>query len=105
MLENLIATLKADPRTIVFTEGPDPRILEAASRLKKDGILTSILIGNVDEVKAAAEKCGFDIEGIECLDWTDDGAIGGPVRAGGAIGLRQMAPLIAEYSDLLVEAI
>ena len=49
MLENLIATLKADPRTIVFTEGPDPRILEAASRLKKDGILTSILIGNVDE--------------------------------------------------------
>ena len=68
MLENLIATLKADPRTIVFTEGSDPRILEAASRLKKDGILTSILIGNVDEVKAAAEKCGFDIEGIEIID-------------------------------------
>ena len=53
MLENLIATLKSNPRTIVFTEGPDPRILEAASRLKKDGILTSILIGKVDEVKAA----------------------------------------------------
>ena len=68
MLENLIATLKADPRTIVFTEGSDPRILEAASRLKKDGILTSILIGNVDEVKAAAEKCGFDIEDIEIID-------------------------------------
>ena len=68
MLENLIATLKADPRTIVFTEGPDPRILEAASRLKKDGFLTSILIGTVDEVKAAAEKCGFDIEGIEIID-------------------------------------
>ena len=31
--------------------------------------------------------------------------VGGPVRAGGAIGLRQMAPLIAEYSDLHVEAI
>lgn len=68
MLENLIATLKSDPRTIVFTEGSDPRILEAASRLKKDGILTSILIGNVDEVKAAAEKCGFDIESIEIID-------------------------------------
>lgn len=68
MLENLIATLKSDPRTIVFTEGPDPRILEAASRLKKDGILTSILIGNVDEVKAAAEKHGFDIDGIEIID-------------------------------------
>ena len=68
MLENLIATLKANPRTIVFTEGPDPRILEAASRLKKDGILTSILIGNVDEVQTAAKENGFDIEGIEIID-------------------------------------
>ena len=68
MLENLIATLKANPRTIVFTEGPDPRILEAASRLKKDGILTSILIGNVDEGQAAAKENGFDIEGIEIID-------------------------------------
>ena len=33
MFENLIATLKADKRKIVFTEGPDPRILEAAARL------------------------------------------------------------------------
>lgn len=27
LFDKLIATLKADPRTIVFTEGPDPRIL------------------------------------------------------------------------------
>ena len=47
----------------------------------------------------------FSIDGIDCLTWTDDGAVGGPARRGGAIGLRQMAPLIAEYSDLLVEAI
>lgn len=68
MLENLIATLKANPRKIVFTEGPDPRILEAASRLKNDGILESILVGNADEVKAAAAAGGFDIEGLEVLD-------------------------------------
>ena len=35
MFENLIAALKADKRKIVFTEGPDARILEAAARLKK----------------------------------------------------------------------
>ncbi len=68
MLENLISTLKANPRSIVFTEGPDPRILDAASRLKKDGILTPILIGNVDEVKSAARQNGFDIAGIEIID-------------------------------------
>ena len=68
LFDKLIATLKADPRTIVFTEGPDPRILEAASRLKKDGLLTCILVGKVDEVKAAAKAGGFDIEGMEILD-------------------------------------
>ena len=68
MLENLVATLKADPRKIVFTEGPDARILEAASRLKKDGILDSILVGDVDEVNAAAAAGGFDITGLEIID-------------------------------------
>ena len=68
MFENLIEILKADPRKIVLPDGPDPRIIEAAARLKKDGFLTPILIGNVDEFKAAAEKGGFDIEGIEILD-------------------------------------
>ena len=68
MFERLIDILKANPRKIVFTEGPDARILDAASRLKKDGFLTPILVGNVDEVQAAAAKGGFDIEGLEILD-------------------------------------
>ena len=68
MFENLIEILKSNPRKIVFTEGPDARILSAASRLKKEGFLTPILVGNVDEVKAAAAKGGFDIEGLEILD-------------------------------------
>ncbi|MBQ3756188.1 MAG: phosphate acetyltransferase [Oscillospiraceae bacterium] len=68
MFENLIEILKANPRKIVFTEGPDARILEAAARLKKGGFLTPILVGNVEEVKAAAAKGGFDIEGLEILN-------------------------------------
>ena len=43
MFDRLIEILKANPRKIVFTEGPDARILEAADRLKKDGFLTPIL--------------------------------------------------------------
>ena len=35
MFENLVEKLKKNPTSLVFTEGPDPRILEAASRLKK----------------------------------------------------------------------
>jgi len=68
MFENLIEILKANPRKIVFTEGPDARILSAAARLKKEGFLTPILVGNVEEVKAAAAKGGFDIDGLEIID-------------------------------------
>ena len=68
MFENLVEILKANPRKIVYTEGTDARILESAARLKKDGFLTPVLVGVVDEVKAAAEKGGFDIEGLEILD-------------------------------------
>ena len=68
MFNRLIDILKANPRKIVFTEGHDARILEAASRLKAEGFLTPILIGNVDVVKENAAKGGFDIEGLEILD-------------------------------------
>lgn len=68
MFEKLIETLQANPRKIVFTEGADARILEAADRLKKGGFLTPVLVGNVDEVKSAAKDGGFDIEGLEILD-------------------------------------
>ena len=55
MFTPLIEKLKKEPRTIVFTEGNDPRILEAASRLLKDGILNVIMVGNTEEVKKAAD--------------------------------------------------
>ena len=68
MFENLVEVLKQNPRKIVYTEGTDPRILEAAARLKADGFLTPILVGNVDEVKKAAADGGFDIDGLEIID-------------------------------------
>ena len=68
MFNAMIETLKANPRKIVFTEGHDARILEATSRLVEGGFLTPILIGNVEQVKAAAAKGGYNIEGVEILD-------------------------------------
>lgn len=68
MLTNILNTLKNERRTIVFTEGEDQRILEAASRLKKDDIMNCILCGEPNKVKAAASAAGFDISGIEIID-------------------------------------
>ena len=68
MFENLVEVLKANPRKIVYTEGTDARILESAARLKQGGFLTPILVGNVDDVKAAAKAGNLDIEGLEIID-------------------------------------
>ena len=68
MFEFLIKKLKAHPRKIVFTEGTDPRILEASARLLSGTFLTPVLVGNVDEIQAAAEEIGFNIRGAEIVD-------------------------------------
>ena len=71
MFENMIKQLKSgEKRKLVFTEGTDPRILEATSRLLKDGILTPILLGKANDVKAAAKAGGFTIDGAEIVDPT-----------------------------------
>ena len=64
----LIDILKKSPKKIVFTEGTDPRILEASARLLSGTFLTPILIGNEAEVRAAAEDAGFNIRGAEIYD-------------------------------------
>ena len=68
MFDKLIANLKASRKTIVFTEGTDSRIQEAAARLIKDDLMDVILCGNADEVAAAAEKNGFDVSKAQVLD-------------------------------------
>ena len=68
MFKKLIDILKAHPRKIVFTEGTDPRILEASARLLSGTFLTPILIGNEQEILAAAEEAGFNIRGAIIID-------------------------------------
>jgi phosphate acetyltransferase len=65
---SMIEKLKQSPKTIVFTEGTDARILEAAAELLKDSFLKPILVGSEAEVKAAADKGGFNIAGADIVD-------------------------------------
>ncbi|MBQ1439433.1 MAG: phosphate acetyltransferase [Solobacterium sp.] len=65
---DMISKLKRNPKKIVFTEGSDPRILEAASRLLASSFLHPVLLGNPDEITVAAEESGFNIRGAEIID-------------------------------------
>ena len=64
----MIDELRKDPKKIVFTEGEDPRILEASSRLLASNFLSAVLVGNEEKVLAAAEKSGYNIRGAEIID-------------------------------------
>ena len=68
MFQKLIDSLRARPRKIVFTEGNDPRILEAAARLLSGTFLTPVLMGNELEILAAAHKAGYNIRGAVIID-------------------------------------
>ncbi|MGG4165997.1 phosphate acetyltransferase [Rossellomorea vietnamensis] len=71
-MSNLFTTLtdkvKGKELKIVFPEGTDERILTAASRLSADGILTPIVVGNVDEVNAKADQLGVKLDGCDVVD-------------------------------------
>ena len=68
MFDKLVKTLKATRRTIVFTEGVDKRIQSAAANLLKEDLMDVILLGAVADVKAAAEKDGFDLSAATVID-------------------------------------
>ncbi len=68
MFDELRAELKARRRSIVFTEGTDYRILAAAERLLKEGLMGVVLVGREEDVKAAAAKDGRCIDGATIID-------------------------------------
>lgn len=68
MLENFKEYLKKNPKNIAFAEGTDLRIIEAACRLKDEGLLEPILIGNRQVIDGTAVRGGFDTRNIEVIE-------------------------------------
>jgi phosphate acetyltransferase len=71
MFETMIEKLKNGPKKLVFTEGTDPRILEAGSRLKQEKIIEPLLLGDPKEIQDASKKYGFSVNGIEIINPAD----------------------------------
>lgn len=68
MFRELEEGLKEKHPTIVFPEGNDYRIQEAAEKLSRQEILKVILLGDVDEVKQSAAENGYDIGRCQIID-------------------------------------
>ena len=68
LFKEIAAKVKGQNKTIVFPEGADKRILGAAIRLKKDGLVEPILLGAKSEIDATAKENNFDVTGLQIID-------------------------------------
>ena len=68
LIDSLKAQIEGKNVRIVLPEGTEPRIIEAASRLHKEGVVVPVLVGSVDAVKTVAKERNIDLDGVEILD-------------------------------------
>jgi phosphate acetyltransferase len=67
----LLDRARADRRSVVLPEGTDERVLRAAERLLRRGVVDLVLLGPGAEVRAAAARAGADISGAQLVDPCD----------------------------------
>jgi phosphate acetyltransferase len=76
--EQLLEKAKKLNKRIVLPETEDARTLQAAATLVKEKICRVVLVGDPDQVRADAKKCGADITGCEIMSPNDE-KLAGPL--------------------------
>ena len=65
-IDGIKARAKVDKKTIVLPESYDMRVIEAASKIVKEGVADVILIGDPDDIAKSA--AGFDLTGVQIVN-------------------------------------
>ena len=68
VMEKIRAKAKADLKHIVLAEGSEPRTVQAAAIIHREGLAKVSLVGKADEIAQAAAKHGVDLAGIAIVD-------------------------------------
>lgn len=68
IISRFIERAKKTPKKIVFPEGEDIRIIEAASIIKSEEICIPVLLGDKSAIDKAASEAGFDISGVQIVN-------------------------------------
>lgn len=68
LIPKLVAKLQRHPKRVVFPEGADPRILQAARQWVTRRLGVPILLGNRSEIKRTAARLDLNIAGMRLID-------------------------------------
>lgn len=67
LISKLTVRLKRHPKRVVFPEGSDPRILQAARKFASNGLGIPILLGDRTKIKENADKLDISLERIRTI--------------------------------------
>ena len=67
-IESIFDKLRTHPKRVVFPEGTEPRILQAAAEFVSLQLGVAVLLGKRDEVEAAAAKAKVSLHKINIID-------------------------------------
>jgi phosphate acetyltransferase len=68
LISKLAERLKRHPKRVVFPEGSDPRILQAARKFATRGLGIPILLGDRAKIKSNAEQLDISLEHIRIIE-------------------------------------
>ena len=68
IINKVLAKAKNSPRTVVFPEGTEEKIMNAASLAYESGIAFPILLGKEEEIRTLAREIGVNLSGITMID-------------------------------------
>ena len=67
-IENIKQRAKEDLKTIILPEAEDKRILEAASKVTKQGFAKIILLGDENQIQDDSRKYNIDLSGVKIVN-------------------------------------
>lgn len=68
IIEDIKSKIKGKNVKIVFPEGEDKRVLGAAIKLKEDGILEPVVLGDINEILRTAKENSLDISSLNIIE-------------------------------------
>jgi len=68
LLKNITQKAKRNPKTVVFAEADNYKILKAAQIVLEEGIAKPILLGKVKKIEEVIEKYNLEIDDIPIID-------------------------------------
>jgi len=96
LIETLIGKLQAHPKRFVFTDGKDPRVLQAARQIVTRKMGVPLLIGDRTATKEMAAKLDISTQGIRIME---------PERSSDIDQMREQLRKIPRFAEMTDEEI